>query len=79
MSTRTLNRRFREEVGTTPVHWLRIQRLRRAQYLLETTDHSIDRIAHQIGFQSTTTFRDHFNALLGTGPRAYRQAFRTST
>jgi transcriptional regulator GlxA family with amidase domain len=32
--------------------------LRQAQFLLETTDHSIERIAGQVGFGSATTFRD---------------------
>ena len=35
-STRTLNRRFREQTGTTPLRWLQRSRIRRAQRLLET-------------------------------------------
>ena len=38
MSTRTLSRPFREQVGTTPAAWLAHARVRRAQRLLETTD-----------------------------------------
>ena len=75
MSTRTLHRRFREQTGTTPLRWLRNARLRRAQDLLETTDHAIDRIAQQVGFRSTTTFREHFHRLVGTNPRSYRRSF----
>jgi AraC-like DNA-binding protein len=52
MSSRTLNRRFREQTGTTPLQWLRRFRIRRAQYLLETTGHSVERIALQVGFGS---------------------------
>src|SRR5207247_788343 len=33
MSTRTLSRRFREQVGTTPAHWITRARVRRAQRL----------------------------------------------
>ncbi len=76
MSTRTLNRRFREQTGTTPLHWLHRARLRQAQYLLETTGHSVERIAGQVGFGSPTTFRDRFKRLVGTSPQAYRRAFR---
>jgi transcriptional regulator GlxA family with amidase domain len=76
MSTRTLNRRFREQTGTTPLQWLHRARLRQAQYLLETTDHAVERIAFQIGFGSPTTFRDRFKGLVGTSPQAYRRAFR---
>jgi transcriptional regulator GlxA family with amidase domain len=79
MSTRTLNRRFREQTGTTPLRWLKRSRIRRAQYLLETTDHSVERIALQVGFGSPTSFRDRFKRLVGTNPNAYRRAFQSST
>jgi len=76
MSTRTLNRRFREQTGTTPLQWLHRARIRHAQYLLETTTHSVDRIAVQVGFGSPTAFRDRFKRLVGTSPHAYRHAFQ---
>ena len=75
MSTRTLNRRFREQTGTTPLQWLLRARIRQAQHLLETTDHPIDRIAGQTGFGSPTAFRDRFRRIVGTSPHSYRAAF----
>ena len=78
MSTRTLNRRFREQTGTSPLRWLHRARIRRAQYLLETTGHSVERIALQVGFGSPTSFRDLFKRLVGTSPQAYRRAFQGS-
>ena len=77
ISARTLSRRFREQTGTTPLQWLHKARVRRAQHLLETTEHPIERIAGEVGFGSPTNFRDRFKALVGTSPRAYRQAFRS--
>nr|MDT0664779.1 helix-turn-helix domain-containing protein [Micromonospora sp. DSM 115978] len=74
-STRTLNRRFREQTGTTPLQWLNRARLRRAQFLLETTGHSVDHVAAHVGFGSATTFREQFRRLVGTNPVAYRRAF----
>jgi transcriptional regulator GlxA family with amidase domain len=79
MSTRTLNRRFREHTGTTPLQWLDRARIRQAQYLLEATTHSIDRIAVQVGFGSPTAFRDRFKRVVGTSPHAYRHAFQGTT
>lgn len=76
MSPRTLNRRFREQTGTTPLQWLHLARIRQAQHLLETTDHAIDRIAGEVGFGSPTAFRDRFRRVVGTSPRGYRAAFR---
>lgn len=78
LSTRTLNRRFRDQTGTTPLQWLHRTRLRHAQYLLETTDHPVERICRQVGFTSPTTFRERFKHLVGTSPQAYRSAFRRS-
>jgi transcriptional regulator GlxA family with amidase domain len=78
LSTRTLNRRFREQTGTIPLRWLRRSRIRRAQYLLETTTHPIERIARQVGLNSPTSFRDQFKRLVGTSPQAYRCSFQGS-
>jgi transcriptional regulator GlxA family with amidase domain len=75
MSTRTLNRRFREQTGTTPLQWLHRARIRQAQYLLETTDYPVERIAGQVGFSSATAFRDRFKRIVGASPNAYRTAF----
>jgi len=78
MSTRTLVRRFREQTGTTPLRWLHRARVRRAQHLLETTEHSVERIATQVGFGSVTAFRDRFRLIAGVSPLAYRRAFRAT-
>lgn len=75
MSERTFSRRFREQTGTTPLQWLLRARVRRAQYLLENSDHPIERIARQAGFGSPTAFRERFRRVVGTGPQAYRSAF----
>ncbi|MEU9176005.1 helix-turn-helix domain-containing protein [Streptomyces sp. NPDC048550] len=76
MSVRTLNRRFREQTGTSPLQWLHRARIRQAQYLLETTGHPVERIASQVGFGSPTAFRDRFRRITGTSPHAYRRAFQ---
>jgi transcriptional regulator GlxA family with amidase domain len=78
MSTRTLNRRFREQAGTTPLQWLHRTRVRQAQYLLEATTYPVERIATQTGFGSPTAFRERFKRVVGTSPHAYRAAFRGS-
>ncbi|WP_353940437.1 helix-turn-helix domain-containing protein [Streptomyces sp. HUAS MG91] len=75
VSTRTLMRRFREQTGTTPLQWLHRARVRRAQHLLETTGHPVERIAAQVGFGSPTAFRDRFKRTTGVSPQAYRRSF----
>ncbi|MEU8018216.1 helix-turn-helix domain-containing protein [Micromonospora parva] len=76
LSTRTLNRHFRDQIGTSPLRWLHRVRVHQAQHLLETTVHPIDRVATQVGFGSTTAFRDCFKRITGTSPQAYRRSFR---
>ncbi|MET7454209.1 helix-turn-helix domain-containing protein [Streptomyces sp. NPDC005574] len=78
MSTRTLNRRFREQTGTTPLQWLHRARVRRAQHLLETTPDPVERIATQVGFGSPTAFRERFRRVVGTSPQGYRRTFRSA-
>lgn len=74
-STRTLIRRFREQTGTTPLQWLHRARIRQAQHLLETTHHSVERIATRVGFGSPTAFRDRFKRTTGVSPHTYRRTF----
>ncbi|GGU52978.1 AraC family transcriptional regulator [Streptomyces albospinus] len=79
VSTRTLIRRFREQTGTTPLQWLHRTRIRRAQHLLETTGHSVERIGAQVGFGSPTAFRDRFKRTTGVSPHTYRRTFSRPT
>ncbi|WP_335933718.1 GlxA family transcriptional regulator [Streptomyces sp. PTD5-9] len=76
MSVRTFTRRFREEVGISPVQWLTRQRVERARQLLESTDLSIDQVARDAGFGTATSLRQHLQAALGVSPTAYRRTFR---
>ncbi|MFD8415384.1 GlxA family transcriptional regulator [Streptomyces sp. NPDC059650] len=79
MSLRTFTRRFRDEVGMTPVQWLTAQRLDLARQLLETSDLPVDLVAHRSGFGSANSLRQHMRSSLGTSPIAYRRAFRPAT
>ncbi|WP_347405111.1 helix-turn-helix domain-containing protein [Micromonospora sp. WMMD1082] len=76
LSPRTLTRRFRDTLGTTPLQWLLEQRVRLAQELLETTDDPVERIAHRTGFGSGANLRQHFNRVSGMTPQTYRHVFR---
>ena len=75
MSTRTLSRRFRQQVGTTPALWVSRARVRHAQRLLETTDLSVERVAAGAGFGSSTVLRERFGRIVGTSPQGYRRSF----
>lgn len=78
MSVRTFTRRFREEVGVSPVQWLTQQRVELARRLLESTDLSIDQVARDAGFGTSTSLRQHLQAALGVSPTVYRRTFRST-
>ncbi|WP_033288981.1 GlxA family transcriptional regulator [Amycolatopsis jejuensis] len=75
LSQRTFMRRFADETGTTPLQWLLNARVGRARELLETTEHSVDRVARDSGLGTAANLRLHFRRVLGTTPTAYRRAF----
>ncbi|HTJ40222.1 MAG TPA: helix-turn-helix domain-containing protein [Dactylosporangium sp.] len=78
MSVRTFSRRFRDEVGLTPVQWLTRQRIEHARRLLETTDLPVDRVATAAGFGTGASLRQHLSTTLGVSPIAYRNTFRAT-
>ncbi|AYJ05762.1 GlxA family transcriptional regulator [Mycobacterium avium] len=75
-SERTINRRFKQETGHTPMQWVNNVRIRHAQQLLESTSDSVETISRQVGFTSATNFREQFRRLAGVSPRSYRSTFR---
>ncbi|MFF9705484.1 GlxA family transcriptional regulator [Streptomyces griseofuscus] len=75
MSLRSFTRRFRDEVGMPPVQWLTAQRLELAKQLLETTDLSIDLVAHRAGFGTANSLRAHMRTAFGVSPASYRRTF----
>ncbi|SDJ01637.1 GlxA family transcriptional regulator [Nonomuraea jiangxiensis] len=75
-STRSLNRQFQEQVGTSPLQWLLRARVERAQELLETTGLPVEVIAERVGFASGAVLRRHFTRHAGTTPQTYRHTFR---
>lgn len=77
MSPRTLSRRFRAEIGSSPMTWLTHRRVTRAQELLEGTDLPIEQLAHAVGLGSDALLRHHFRQQVGISPTAYRARFRT--
>lgn len=76
ISPRTLNRRFREQTGVTPLQWLLTQRVRHAQELLETTALSVEETARHCGFGTAISLRQHFARQVQMSPLAYRRAFQ---
>ncbi|GFZ80218.1 putative transcription regulator, AraC family protein [Pseudohongiella nitratireducens] len=76
MSVRTLNRRFTEELGVTPIQWLLQYRVSVAQQLLEESQLGVEQIAFKVGFGSTSVFRKQFRRITRMSAVGYRCSFR---
>jgi transcriptional regulator GlxA family with amidase domain len=75
VSTRTLLRRFRSETGQTPLNCLQSLCISQARRALETTDLSVEEVAHNVGYTDTSTFRRLFARTVGMSPSEYRRSF----
>lgn len=72
MSSRTLQRRCRAELGVSLQAWLGRARIVAALALLADPDLSIGEIAYRCGYASLSAFSRAFSATLGSPPSAWR-------
>lgn len=72
-SDRSLARRFHEETGSTPMQWLKAERVSRAVELLENKNMPLTDIWEACGFGSAETFRREFRKKMGIPPVSYRE------
>ncbi|MET0448751.1 MAG: helix-turn-helix domain-containing protein [Aeromicrobium sp.] len=78
MSPATLHRRFRAEVGTTPLAWLTAQRVQLARRLLERSGDGLDLVAHRSGLGTAANLRSQMHRHTGVSPSAYRARFHSA-
>ncbi|MDC0744692.1 GlxA family transcriptional regulator [Polyangium mundeleinium] len=73
VSSRTLARRVRASVGSSPQAFVQRVRIRSAVHLLETTRDSVDDIAERVGYADAAAFRRVFRRYAGESPRQLRE------
>lgn len=73
MSKKTLNRYFRECLGTTPINYLIDLRMRKAQHLLRETEVTVSEVATRVGIDDANYFARLFRKFSGVEPSAYRR------
>jgi AraC-like DNA-binding protein/quercetin dioxygenase-like cupin family protein len=72
-SVRTIERKFRAEVGSDFETWRRQVRLMKALELL-VSGHSVKEVAFRVGYRQPATFIEMFRRMLGTTPKAWAAA-----
>jgi len=75
ISPATLHRKFRAELGTTPLAWLTTERVTLACRLIERGELRLDRVAEASGFGTASNLRLQLRRHTGLSPSAYRRRF----
>jgi YesN/AraC family two-component response regulator len=65
---------FHQDLGVTPITYIRRYRIRQACELLRNTDQSITQVAMAVGFSDGAHFTRTFQREIGMTPRAYRDS-----
>lgn len=76
MSSRTLSRRFFDELQTTPGKWIQERRLELARSMLEETKLSVSEICYRVGYQDVASFSRLFSKTTGMAPGEFRKQVR---
>ncbi len=77
MSQRSLDRRFREATGITPLNYLHALRINAAKRHLETGTKSVNEICYAVGYEDLPFFRKLFVRHTSLTPSDYRNRFGT--
>lgn len=72
LSRTALAERFRQAMGDTPLNHLRVLRMQRAMRLLSETEHRLDVVATEVGYQDAFSFSKVFKRTVGVSPKAFR-------
>jgi transcriptional regulator GlxA family with amidase domain len=75
ISRRSLERRFKQATGVTPLGYLQQARVEIAKRLLEEGSQTFDEITYAIGYEDISFFRKVFLRLTGLRPKEYQQRF----
>jgi len=76
MSSRSLNRRFKNATGFTPLLYLQKIRMETAKDLLKTTNLTISEVMFKVGYHDAAHFSELFKRHHGTTPGQYRTTVR---
>ena len=75
-SIRSLNRRFKQASGKSPIQYLQQIRIENAQELLKTSNLSIAEVAYSVGYPDNSYFSSLFRKAISVSPKEYRNLVR---
>ena len=76
ISIRSLNRRFKQATGKSPMQYLQQIRIENACELLKTSNLSIAEVAFSSGYPDSSYFSALFRKSISLSPREYRNLVR---
>lgn len=68
-------RLFRATYGVTPVEYVSMRRIERAQDLLRSTNLTVTEVCHAVGFSSLGSFSSRFRAVVGESPSSFQARY----
>jgi len=76
LSQRSLNRRFKQATGLSPIQYLQEIRLDKAKELLKTSNLAIAEVAYNVGYPDNAYFSALFKRVVSVSPGEYRRLVR---
>jgi AraC-like DNA-binding protein len=76
MSVSSFHRQFKAATGTSPIDWLKRERINQAKKRLLETDDTIGAIADETGYYDQFYFSKDFKRMTKLSPTEYRQRER---
>ena len=77
ISPRTLDRRFRDATGLSPLAYLQSLRIASAKQMLEATNLTVAEVAFRVGYQDQGHFARVFTRTMSVAPAEYRRTVRS--
>src|SRR5258708_32555350 len=73
LSEPDFDRRFRQVTGSSPIDWLRRERINHARRRLLQSNDPIKQVAEQVGYNDAFFFSRDFKRYTGLAPSEYRR------
>lgn len=75
LAERSFKRRFQQATGMAPLEYVHTLRIEEAKQMLETTEHPVEAVANEVGYEDASFFARLFRRKVSLTPAAYRRRF----